>query len=176
MNLRFAFAIFLALTACAQPPVVAPLSTTGTIAVLSLKPGQKLPKSENSCWTSDVAPAVIETVTEQIVLSEEIRDAAGNITTPASYRTNTHQRMVQDSREVWFRVPCPEVQNVTFIASLQRALKARALYLDAVTGELNPATADAIRRFQQDRGLDSATLSLVAAQELGLLATDISQL
>jgi hypothetical protein len=33
-----------------------------------------------------------------------------------------------------------------------------------------------VRRFQADRGLDSPTLSLAAAKELGLIATDLSDL
>jgi hypothetical protein len=177
MNVRLILGCALALAACDQPRVAAPVTTGQTIAQITLKPGQEPPVDAGStCWGKDITPAVIETVTEQVVVTDEVRDEAGNILTPASYKTNTHQRMVQDTREVWFRAPCPDSQSVAFIASLQRALKARALYLAPVTGEMNAETAEAIRRFQADRGLDSPVLSLVAAQELGLLATDISQL
>jgi hypothetical protein len=176
MTFRFLLGCVLALSACDQPRVSAPVTTGQTIAQVTLKPGQQPPAKDGACWDKDTTPAVIETVTEQVVVSDEIRDKAGNITAPASYRTDTHQRMVQDTREVWFRVPCPETMTVSFTASLQRALKARALYLAPVTGQMNAETAEALRRFQAERGLDSPVLSLAAAQELGLLATDISQL
>jgi hypothetical protein len=176
MTLRFLLGCVLALSACVQPRVTAPVPLGQPIAQIVLKPGEQPPASEGACWDRDTTPAVIETVTEQVVISDEIRDEAGKVTTPASYRTDTHQRMVQDTREVWFRAPCPEAKTVTFIASLQRALKARALYLSPVTGQMNTETAEAVRRFQADRGLDSPVLSLAAAQELGLLATDISSL
>jgi hypothetical protein len=168
MTFRFLLGCVLALSACDQPRVTAPVTTGQTIAQLHLKPGQQPPTSAGACWGKDTTPAVM--------ISEEVRDKTGNVTLPASYRTDTHQRMVQDTSEVWFRAPCPDSQSVTFTASLQRALKARALYLAPVTGEMNAETAEAVRRFQAERGLDSPVLSLAAAQELGLLATDISKL
>ena len=131
---------------------------------------------EGECWASSVTPAVIETVTEQVLVSDEVRDATGTVVEPASYRTQTQQRMVQDREEVWFRAPCPAEQSVQFVASLQRALKARGLYLMPVTGEMDADTAEAVRRFQAARGLDSPVLSLAAAQELGLTATALDEL
>lgn len=124
------------------------------------------------CWASDTTPAIIETVTEQVVVAEELRDAAGVVTTPAAFETKTFQRMVQDREQVWFRAPCVADITVNFVATLQRALKARGVYLLAVTGEMDAATSDAIRRFQAPRGLDSPILSLAAAKELGISATD----
>ncbi len=166
----------LALVACERPRVTAPVVSGQPIAQIVLKSGQEPPKTEGACWGRDITPAIIETVTEQLMLTPEVRGADGRVTTPASYRTNTHQRMVQDTKEVWFRTPCPESLTINFLATLQRALKARALYLAPVTGEMNAETADAIRRFQAERGLDSPVLSLTAAQELGILATDISKI
>lgn len=127
---------------------------------------------EDACWASDTIPAVIETVTEQVVISEAVLNDTGTVITPAVFQTNTFQRMVQDREEVWFRAPCAADQTVMFVATLQRALKARGVYLQPVTGEMDAATAEAIRRFQEPRGLDSPTLSLAAAKELGISATD----
>jgi peptidoglycan hydrolase-like protein with peptidoglycan-binding domain len=45
-----------------------------------------------------------------------------------------------------------------------------------ITGEMNPETAEAVRRFQAERGLDSPVLSLAAARELGLAATSLEDL
>jgi len=135
------------------------------------KPGPPV-GPDGACWASDTTPAIIETVTEQVVIGEELRDAAGAVITPASFETQTFQRMVQDREEVWFRAPCGANVTVAFVATLQRALKARGIYLAPVTGEIDAATADAIRRFQATRGLDSPVLSLAAAKELGISATD----
>jgi len=134
------------------------------------------PAPNGECWANSVTPAVIETVTEQVVVSEEVRDDAGAVVTPASFRTKTSQRMVQDREVIWFRAPCPQDQTVQFVASLQRALKARGLYLLPVTGEMDADTAEAVRRFQAERGLDSPILSLAAARELGISATALEDL
>lgn len=134
------------------------------------------PAKAGECWASAVTPAVIETVTEQVVVTPETRDASGAVVAPASFQTKTHQRMVQDRETVWFRAPCPTEMTVQFVASLQRALKARGLYLLPVTGALDEDTAEAIRRFQAERGLDSPVLSLGAARDLGLINADLGSL
>lgn len=131
---------------------------------------------EGACWESDITPAVIETVTEQVVVTAEERDAEGRITKPATYRTDTRTRIVQDREDVWFRAPCPADYTVDFVASLQRALKARGYFLLPLTGVLDAGTRDAIRRFQADRGLDSPLLSLAAARDLGLLPTALDEI
>ena len=176
MNLRLLFGAALLLTACDQSSVAPPARQNLAIDLVHLKPGQTPPARDGVCWAKDTTPAVIETVTEQILISEEIRDATGAVTTPASYQTKTHQRMVQDTEEVWFPTPCSADMTVNFMATLQRALKARGLYMAPVTGTMNATTAEAIRRFQEPRGLDSATLSTAAARELGIISTDINTL
>ena len=140
-------------------------------------PGSEAPKGPpGACWAKDTTPAVIETVTEQVLVTQEQRDAAGKVIAPATFRTITSQHMLRDREEVWFRAPCPADQNVAFVATLQRALKARGLYDLPVTGVMDSATAAAIRRFQAERGLDSPTLSLAAARELGLSAVELDRL
>ncbi len=129
-----------------------------------------------TCWAAEVTPAIIETVSEQTLASPEIRDAQGQIVTPASFRSTTRQRIVQDRDEVWFRAPCPAEMTVDVIATLQRALKARGLYRAPLTGVMDPPTTEAIRRFQAERGLDSPQLSLAAAQELGIISTALDEL
>lgn len=177
---------------CARPAVVAmvalalmscqggapnPRSTTtsnGEIAVLRLPEGARPPEGGSQCWASDTAPAVIETVTEQVQLRPERRDAAGNILQAAEFQTNTAQRMVNDRATIWFVAPCPAEITVGFVASLQRALKARGRFFQPVTGAWDKATLDALRKFQRERGLDSAIISLAAAQELGLASAHIA--
>lgn len=164
------------LTGCTTAPVTGPAQADLQIEQVRLK-GEGPPKGpEGACWDKDVTPAVIETVTEQVHVTDEVRDDQGRVVTPATFRTVTSQRMVRDRQEVWFRAPCPAEITVAFVASLQRALKARGLYAEAVTGEWNAATAEAVRRFQAARGLDSPRLSLAAARELGLIAVDVGRL
>ncbi len=83
---------------------------------------------------------------------------------------------MQPREEIWFRSPCPEEMTVEFIASLQRALKARGLYLLPLTGQMDMPTRAALRRYQPSAGWKVDRLSLTAARELGLVATALSDL
>lgn len=130
---------------------------------------------EGACWASDVTPMVIETVTEQVMVSDAKRAKDGSLLSPAVFRSETRQKIVQDREEIWFRAPCPQEMTVEFIASLQRALKARGLYILPLTGEMDLPTRAALRRFQSERGLESDRLSLTAARELGLVTADLSK-
>ncbi|MDO8881716.1 MAG: peptidoglycan-binding domain-containing protein [Pseudotabrizicola sp.] len=138
------------------------------------KPGPP-PGPEGACWASDVTPMVIETVTEQVMISDARKDPQGQTILPAVFRSETRQKIVQEREEIWFRSPCPAEMTVDFIASLQRALKARGLYLLPLTGEMDTATRAALRRFQADRGLESDRLALTSARELGLVTTDLGK-
>ncbi len=171
-----ALLIGLALGGCQPVGVDAPSQAALATELVRLRGVGPPPSPDGECWTKSTTPAIIETVTEQEMVSEEIRDETGALVQPASFRTRTHQRMVRDREEVWFRAPCPADQSVQFVASLQRALKARGLYLAAVSGEMDTSTAEAVRRFQAERGLDSPVLSLAAARELGLSATRLEDL
>ncbi len=126
----------------------------------------------DSCWARDVTPAVIETVTEQVMIQPPQITADGQVTSPAVFKTETQQRITQERKEVWFETPCPEALTPEFVASVQRALAARGLYRGAITGEMDRTTRRAVRRYQSEEGLDSGTLSLAAARRLGLVAVD----
>lgn len=130
---------------------------------------------EGACWQADIRPAVIETTTEQVLVRPEAIAADGT-PTPAVFATETRQEIVQDRGTVWFRTPCAAEMTPEFIATLQRALKARGLYLLPLTGALDAPTREAIRRYQRARGLDSDHLSLAAARDLGIIAADLAKL
>ena len=119
---------------------------------------------------------MFETVTEQTQVSSEVRDADGVVLSPAYYKSVAKLRMVHDRDNIWFKAPCPEVMTVDFIATLQRALKARGYYALPLTGTMDAPTTEAVRRYQADHGLDSPLLSLAAAQQLGLSTTGLDQL
>jgi len=123
-----------------------------------------------TCWHRNTSPAIIQTVTDQILVRAAVLDATGQITQPAVFRTVTRQEIVQPRRDTWLETPCPEHMTPEFIASLQRALAARGVYRGAATGQIDRATRLAIRRYQKETGQDSSTLSLGTARQLGLIA------
>ena len=158
------------LAACQAAPRATLPDQAQQIQVLRLGSGQTPPQKPGQCWAQDIAPAVIETITQQIQSRPERRDGAGNIVQSAQFQTRTDQRMVQDRAAVWFEAPCPADITVAFVASLQRALKARGEYTAPITGAWDNPTLTALRRYQRARGLDSAKISLATARELGLSA------
>lgn len=171
----FAALFALAVSACVSPAVPdAPTRGDFSSELVILKT-QGPPKGPASaCWQADIRPAVIETVTEQVLISPE-GQADNGTTTPAVYGTETSQNIVQDRATVWFRAPCAAELTMDFIATLQRALKARGLYLLPLTGVLDAPTRTAIRRYQSPRGIDSDHLSLAAARDLGIINTDLGR-
>lgn len=125
-----------------------------------------------SCWGQDATPATIETVTEQILIQPAQINSDGTVVSPAVYKTETHQKIVTEREEIWFETPCRPEWTPEFIASLQRALKARGVYRGPITGHMDSRTRKAIRKFQKPQGLDSQILSVAAARKLGLIAID----
>lgn len=121
-----------------------------------------------ACYGRDITPAVVETVTEQVMVQPPLLPEAGT-QAPATYRTVTDHRIVQNRRDVWFQTPCPVDLTPQFIASLQRALAARGHFSGVVTGQMDTATRHAVRRFQKGEGLNSDVISTAAAKRLGLV-------
>jgi len=166
--------VFLALgmVACAPtaPVVEGPSPGPALRSELRTQP----PIGLSGCWHETIAPAIFETVTEQVLVSPAVVDAQGRTITPAVFRTETQQRQVQARQKGWFRIPCETdlVGNPgVFMASLQRALKARGVYGGDITGMSDPATLEAVRRFQRPFGLESDVLSYAGAQALGLISS-----
>lgn len=127
---------------------------------------------EGSCWARDASPAVVETVTEQIELQPAILGSDGKVLSPAIYRTETRQAIVTPREDTVFQIPCAAEQTPEFVASLQRALKARVLYRGGITGVMDGRTRAGVRRYQKPLGLDSGILSLASARSLGLVALE----
>lgn len=125
-----------------------------------------------SCYGREIEPAVIETVTEQLMVEPEQLDRDGNVRRPAVFVTATEQRIIEDRTETWFETPCAMEGNIEYITNLQRALIARGHYTGATTGVMNRGTVLAVRRYQQPQGLNSGVLSLAAARQLGLSVWD----
>ena len=159
--------LLVSIAACTTPEAAdlrAPPPITGSR--LLVPPGAP----EGSCWHRNISPAVIETITEQDILTPEQTNSNGEVIAPATYRTVTRQKIVTPRRISWIETPCPEDLTVEFVSSLQRALAARAYYSGGITGEMDQSTRIALRRFQKEEGLDSSALSLATARRLGLIA------
>lgn len=126
------------------------------------------PENPDACYGEDVVPAMIETVTEQVLERPATRAEDGTVVRPALYRTETVARILRQRQDIRFEAVCPDDMTPQFIASLHRALAVRGHYTAPVSGEINRDTRSAIRRFQKAEGLDSAVLSVAAAKRLGL--------
>jgi hypothetical protein len=171
-RLASALTAAVALSACGpQIDVKAPAPSDLSSEAIQLEGAGPPPGPEGTCWANDLIPAAFETVTEQTLVTPEVRDDAGRVTTPAAYTSVSRVRVLNERRDIWFTTPCPDTVTVEFVATLQRALKARGYYMLPVTGELDASTSDALRRYQADRGLDSPLLSLAATRELGISTT-----
>ncbi|WP_417262149.1 peptidoglycan-binding domain-containing protein [Celeribacter sp.] len=131
-------------------------------------PGAPSGADPNACYARHVTPAIIETVTEQVLVQPPQIDASGAVTYPAVYRTETRQEIVRERKELWFETLCREDWTPEFIASVQRALAARGYYQGQAHGRMDHATRRAIRAFQVEQSVDSEVLSLAAARQLGL--------
>ncbi|MEZ5751194.1 MAG: peptidoglycan-binding domain-containing protein [Paracoccaceae bacterium] len=115
---------------------------------------QALGPAVSGCWATDRIPA--QTRSEFVVTGPDGARALREI-------------QVAPAQDRLFAVPCAEHLGPDFTATLQRALQARGLYTGAITGAMNDDTAQAVRRYQAPQGLDSAILSLQAAQQMGLV-------
>ncbi|WP_417248023.1 peptidoglycan-binding domain-containing protein [Celeribacter sp.] len=121
-----------------------------------------------ACYARTTTPAIIETVTEQVLVQPPQIAADGSVTYPAVYRTETRQEIVRERKELWFETLCEEEMTPEFIASLQRALEVRQYFTGAITGRMDIRTRRAIRAYQGEQGVESDILSLAAARKLGL--------
>lgn len=159
-------AAMLALSACST------MELTGIQDMSALEDLRPPDAEPGACYGREVAPAVIETITEQVVVKPATYDDSGAVLTPTSYRTDTVQRIVSDRENIWFKTPCADQKVDDFAASVQRALRVRGLYAGRITGQFDWATHRAIRKYQAPRGLDSGQLSLASARALGLSKID----
>jgi hypothetical protein len=121
------------------------------------------------CKKTFVTPAMIETRTEQVLLSPAKKDSDGNIVKKARYKTQTRQEIVSARKTVEFNAVCPEVLTQDFVTSLQRALAARTVYKGSLTGRYDSATRRAVQKYQTRKGIASGDLALSTAQDLGLI-------
>ncbi|MFW2588289.1 peptidoglycan-binding domain-containing protein [Sagittula sp. SSi028] len=148
-----------------------------TIQPVALSPVRIAPPvialSNGRCQAREETPAVYEHVMGEVrVIQAEIADD-GTVITPAVYRRAPVPKIVRERSEIIFDAVCGHQMTPEFLSSLQRALAARDYFHGNVTGMIDAPTAAAIRKYQRERGLDSAQLSLDTARMLGLITVDI---
>ena len=124
-----------------------------------------------TCWENLPTPAVVETVSEQVLVKPAVTNPDGTIASLPVYRSEDRQRIVTPRRDNWFETPCPPAFTAEFVSSLQRALQARGLYAGPVNGLMDAPTRAAVRRVQAADGIDSDVLSIETARALGLVVT-----
>lgn len=130
----------------------------------------------DACFAQDETPATIETTTSHVLVAPAKYGDDGTLITPAQYRTETTQRIVQARQPIRFRTPCPDDLTAAFMESVQRALNVRGVYDGPITGKMDALTKAAIRAYQAPIGINSTVLSLEAAQRLGLISLTPEQL
>jgi hypothetical protein len=156
----------LALAGClpSTPPEAGRLDTA-PLPRFDARPAQ----AAEGCWAEEGRTAQVETVEVEVVVEPAGLAPDGTLRAEPLTRTETRAREIAPAEAVWVEVPCPGAMDATRVATLQRALGARGLYVGDATGVIDTATGEAIRAWQAARGLDSATLSLAAARRLGVL-------
>lgn len=162
------------LVGCIEPPQVtrANQDTIGPLADPAT-----VDASQGTCFARTTTPAIIETVTEQVIVQPAQVRSDGTVESPAAFRTVTRQRILRERREVEFETPCASILTPQLIASVQRALIARGYYHGSVTGALDARTSAAIERFQTDQDdVHTSVLTLKTARTLGLVALPRDQL
>ena len=123
-----------------------------------------------TCWGKIPTPAVVETVTEQILITPAKVNPDGTIATLPVYRQEQRQQIVTPRMDRWFEIPCPPAFTVEFVSTLQRALQARGLYSGEINGNMDATTRRAVLSVQTAAGLPSDVLSIETARELGIVA------
>lgn len=131
---------------------------------------------DGRCFGRDITPAVIETVTAQVLDQPEVRAEDGSVVSPAVFRSEIRQEITRERQVVAFETICPPAYTVEFVQTLQRALMARGFYRGEINGHLDADTGRAIQSFQRDDGPDSPLLWISTARELGIVALSPEQI
>ncbi|QQA44001.1 peptidoglycan-binding domain-containing protein [Pelagovum pacificum] len=122
------------------------------------------------CYGRTISPALIETVTEQVMIRPATVNEAGEQLQAATFETVTEQRILRERTETEFETLCPQELTADFVGSLQRALTARGSYAGRPTEAYDRATQVAVQEFQESNGGPSSpVISRYTAVQLGLV-------
>ena len=164
------------LAACAEVAATGLLPQIAVPATLLETADIRL-EDDGRCVTGTiVAPAVTETITQQVEVIPAELDATGAVTRPAVFRNQQVERIVTPAQRDTFETLCPPAFTPNFTASLQRALMARDAYAGPINGIYDARTGEAVRLFQNTNGPNSQIIARTTAQDLGLVALSSGQL
>lgn len=174
MRTKFSVVAVLALSACADPTIVSRGPGPGAFI-----PGLNAPADaqNGTCWDKTETPAVVQTVTEDVLVQPAKVSDTGTIQSPPVYRSETRQVIVKERQTDWFQKVCAADLTPDFVSSVQRALQIRGYYTGPETGRLDTPTRGALRRYQVQEQInlpDPGQLSVEAAKRMGLWTTDQS--
>jgi hypothetical protein len=174
-RLGLGLALFGALAACeATVGGDGAAHSTARQTVTAPVPEKVAPAPVGSCTAREIVPAEYRYVMGQVQVVQAERAQDGSIINPPVYRQQPVPKLVKPREEITFPAPCPAQMTPDFIATVQRALFARGYYAGRINAGMDPATREAILRYQRRQGLNSAQLSLEAARALGVSAVDIA--
>lgn len=160
-----------ALAACGAAPEDASAPAVPAFIAAEIEPGP-----DGRCYGRDITPALIETVTEQVLDQPARYDETGALVRQARYRTVIRQQITRERREVSFETLCPPAYTPEFVSSLQRALRARGVYSGPISGVMDAPTGRAVQDYQRGDGPDSPLLWIGAARALGLVELSAAQI
>ncbi|SLN30228.1 Putative peptidoglycan binding domain protein [Roseovarius litorisediminis] len=123
-----------------------------------------------TCWEKSSIPDAGAPLTGRMWEIPSSSGTNGSDVKPAADDAELQESDFEARKDIWFETPCREVLTPEFIASLQRALKARNLYAGPVTGEYGTQTSAAVYSYQAPQGLQTGVLSIAAARQMGLVA------
>ena len=159
------------LAACGTQPAPVAAPNVPSFIAAEIEAGE-----DGRCYGRDITPAIIETVTEQVLVAEAAYNDDGTLFRPATYQSVIRQQITREREEVAFETLCPPAYTEVFVASLQRALRARGFYNREITGLMDTATGRAVQDYQRGDGPDSPLLWIASARELGLVELSAEQI
>ena len=152
--------------------IIGTLCITGLSACNTTAVDEIARRSGDQCYFEKITPAEISTQVKTRLVQPEKRNTAGQLVSPAQYETTRTQTITKARSTTKIDAVCPEDLTPEFIASLQRAFKARGLFSSTITGLIDTSTRRIILNFQSVWGVKSATVMKATAQELGLVVVD----
>lgn len=113
-----------------------------------------------------VVPATYKTITKKVLVSPA---SVQEETIPAVYGSVTEKRLVSKGGfTVWTEILCAAKTTSSKIYSVQRALKAAGYNPGAIDGIMGLQTTNALKKFQQDKGLPIGNLNIETLNTLGV--------